>query len=128
MAGAYEVPGLKIGTLTAAADLSTYQFRCVKMTSTGINICGTAGEAVDGILQNKPAALGQEVALMCNGISKAVAGAAITKGAQVMTDTQGRVITAATAGSKIIGRALAAANNAGEIIPVLFSTPAHGVV
>lgn len=128
MAGAYEVPGLKIGTLTAAADLSTHQFKCVKMTSTGINVCGVAGEGVEGILQNKPAALGQEVELMCNGISKAVAGAAITKGAQVMTDASGRVITAATAGSKIIGVALEAAANAGEIIPVLFSCPARGVV
>jgi hypothetical protein len=37
----------------AAADLSTHQNKFVKITSTGIDVCG-AGDPIDGILTNNP--------------------------------------------------------------------------
>jgi hypothetical protein len=88
----YEIPVLKPGTLLAAADLSTYQFRCVKMTTTDntVNLSG-AGEAAIGILQNEPTA-GQSVEIELLGISKAEFGATVTAGDMLMSDSVGRLI------------------------------------
>lgn len=48
------------------------------------------------------------------------AGAAVSVGDLVMSDTVGRAITAATSGNKKNGRALTAATAAGEVITILF--------
>lgn len=125
---ATEQPGFNLGSEVAAADLSAAanQFKVVKMTSTGINLCTVSGEKVVGILQNKPAS-GKVADVMVCGKSKAVIGAAVAKGALLMTNASGQVITAATAGSTIIGWALEAGTNAGEIISIMLM-PAAGVV
>lgn len=123
---ATEQMGFNIGTEVAAADLSAKQFFAMKYTSSGVNIATAAGEPILGILQNKP--VSGAVADVCTlGVCKAVAGAAITKGAKLMTDANGRVITAATTGSTIIGWALEAAGASGDIITIALN-PATGVV
>lgn len=124
---AYEIPGFMDGTEVAAADLSTSQFLCVKETSNGINLCTVAGEEVYGVLQNKPAA-GQAANVMQDGVSKCKAGAAVAKGALIMTNASGKVITAATAGSSIIGQAKEAAGADGDIIACAINCVAGGVV
>lgn len=88
----YEIPVLKPGTLLAAADLSTYQFRCLKMTTTDntVNLSG-AGEAAIGILQNQPTS-GQSVEIELLGVSKAVFGATVVAGDLLMSDATGRLI------------------------------------
>jgi hypothetical protein len=75
----------------------------------------TAGGAVYGILQDTPQ-LGQPARVGLFGITKAVAGAAITAGAQLDCDAAGRVVTH-TAGI-IVGIALESASAAGQIIAV----------
>jgi hypothetical protein len=115
---ATEGPLLHDGSQTiAAADLSTKQFYCVKITAQrSVNLANSGGEAIYGVLQNKPTA-GQAADVGFLGISKAAAGAAITAGAYLMTDTTGRLIAATTTGHRV-AQALEAATAAGQLITV----------
>jgi len=111
-------------TFNASADLSTKQYRVVKLHSDGTIVVSSQGTAaLDqlGILQDKPAAAGRACQVRLFGISKAVAGAAINPGASVMADGNGAVI-AATNGKMALGIHIgtsAAANN--DIVPILLS-------
>lgn len=114
----YEIPGFKLGTLKASADLSANQYHFASISGTGtVGLCGAGLEAI-GVIQNKPAS-GDVVELDCDGVTKVVAGAAITPGteARVMSDGTGRAITA-TSTNKVLGFALEAATAAGQIIAV----------
>jgi hypothetical protein len=114
--------------LAAAADLSAYQYRVVRLTTTAnqVNVASHALAASPlaaiGILQNKPAAAGRAATVAYSGQSKAVAGAAVTLGQMVSHDGSGYVIDAVS-GANIIGRALEAAGAAGEIIKVQLQAP-----
>ncbi len=106
------------GHLVAAADLSTKQYYAVKVDSNGkIALCSSAGEFVTGILQNKPVAA-EAAQVQHSGTTKAVAGAAITAGARVMTNASGKVITLATSASIACGVALESAGADGDIIEI----------
>lgn len=94
-----------IGSLKAAADLSTKQYYIVLISAADkVNLCGNGGEAI-GILQNKPAADGRSAQVRTMGISQIEWGATVAAGARVMSDANGEGITA-TAGKKFIGRAI----------------------
>jgi len=112
---AYEVPLHRPPVGNAAADLSGKQFYCVKMTSSGVNLSGDT-EAILGVLQNKPES-GKPCEVETLGTTRAVAGAAITKGANIASGTGGK-IRAATTGDYISGIALEAAAADGDIIPI----------
>jgi len=117
-------------SFAATNDLTGKQFYlvdCDAATSTSsiTNVITptAAGQKVLGVLQNKPAA-GQEAQVMLLGISKVVAGAAVAAGDLVMSDNQGRAVTATPAGAFpatnfIVGRALNAAAAAGALISVV---------
>jgi hypothetical protein len=81
-----------------------------------VTVQTSSGGAVYGILQNTPAS-GQAADVGIMGISKVVAGAAITAGANLMCDTAGRAI-AQTSTNIIAAVALEAATAAGQIITV----------
>ena len=95
------------------------QFLAVKASGTTdhtVTLANTGGEQIFGLLQNKPyTSQAADVGLF--GISKAVAGAAITTGARLMTDTSGRLITC-TSGNFQVAQALEAATAANQIISV----------
>lgn len=117
---AIESPGLRVGFVTAAADLSAGQFYCVLTTGAfTVNLQTSANGRVDGILQNKPK-LGAAAELVVFGTSKAVAGAAIAAGAALGVDASGRVITWVS--GTVIGHSWEAAGAAGDIISVHLST------
>lgn len=87
---------------TASADLSTGlsgagssgQFLAVKISgSRTVGLASSGGELIYGILQNKPAT-GQAADVGILGITKAVAGAVVTAGNMLMTDTSGRMVPA----------------------------------
>lgn len=120
----YEIPGFKLGTLKASADLSAKQYHFVSISGTGtVNSTG-AGLGAVGVVQNKPAS-GEAAEIDCDGVTKVVAGAAITPGteARVMSDANGAAITA-TATNKVLGVALEAATAAGQVIAVKLLAPA----
>lgn len=122
---AYEFPVFIPGNITASADLSGQQLRFAKVSGQNtVTVTAASTDAVVGVLQNKPT-LGQEAAVMCLGISKVYAGAAVAAGAEVMSDATGRAITASAAAgaNRVIGVALEAAAAAGEVISVLLIGP-----
>ncbi len=107
--------------IRAGADFSENgQFRFVSIASGVLQLTGD-GALADGVLQNDPA-LGESgfVAPLNGSISKMEAGAAVTAGDEVGSDSTGRAVTAASA-DEINGHAIDAAGAAGEIIRVLIN-------
>jgi len=109
-------------TFEAAADLSTKQFYFVKLTAANtVDVCSGLTDVPCGVLQNKPSAAGRPAVVRMFGISKASADAAITVGALIGTSGDGQadpktVSTDAT--HYVVGVALTACSNAGEIIEI----------
>lgn len=121
----YEIPGFKFSQ-EASADLSAKQFHFLTAPDANkrTTFVGTQGAMSIGVLQNKPSAAGQAAEVMQNGISKVVAHAAVAAGAAVASSNTGRAITAAT-GNRVLGVAMEAAANAGEVIAVLLTGGGH---
>ena len=106
-------------TVKAEADLSSYQYRFVKVTNAGYGTLpandGTA-EHIIGVLQNKPAAYGRAARVAIAGHTKVLAGAAISSIGWVghlnagyaqaitagITTTQGRNITTAAGSGEYV--------------------------
>lgn len=116
---AYENPGKQI-TLPAAADLSALRYTGVVIDAAGRAAAPAAGGAIDGILQNKPSAVDRGATVMINGLSKAVAGAAVAAGADLAVTAAGKFITAVTTNRRV-ARAVTAATADLDIITVALS-------
>jgi len=110
----------KCVTLTAAADLSSYQYRFIKVDSSGYAaLCGD-GQDADGVLQNDPGAAGRAANVMVGvGITKITAGGTCTAGGDAASDANGRAVNAAS-GDYIKGVFLESATGAGQIIKMIF--------
>jgi hypothetical protein len=113
---AYEIPGPGF-TLPAAADFSTKQYHALVANNAGRAAIAGAGVPIIGILQNAPAAIDRACTIVDRGISKGVAGAAVTRGANVMVNGSGRFITA-TATNYAVGTALESAGADGDVIAI----------
>ena len=91
------------------------QFLVVGLSTTvdrTVNLTTLAGMRPYGVLQNKPSTgLAADVGIM--GITKAIAGAAITRGSEVMTSTLGGMLIAysSAANQYSCGRALESASS-----------------
>lgn len=109
------------------AEAAVLPYRVVKFgTAEGQVIqAAAAADACIGIASEiGQATVGGRIDVTHEGVQEAEAGAAVARGALLMSDASGRVITGtAAAGTNygVIGRALAAAGAAGEIIPVLLA-------
>ena len=103
-----------------AAALSGKEYLAAKFDANGkIVVCSTAGEVALGLLgaEEGTKAAGDTIAVQIKEIGLWKAGAAVAAGAAVMTDANGKAVTA-TAGKFILGYALKAATAAGQVIPV----------
>jgi len=96
---AYEGNLSTIPGLVAAGDLSSDQYKFVKMTASDVAKNTTAGAAVDGVLQNAPAAAGRAATVADGGVTKLYAGDTIAKGNLIMSDANGKGIPAAALAS-----------------------------
>jgi hypothetical protein len=123
---AYEGTQRTIPGVVASGDLSSDQYKFVNISATGAAVNTTLGGVVDGVLQDAPDAINRAATVAFSGVTKVVAGAAVVKGARVMSNATGLAITAATTGSHIKGTALEAAGASGDIIAILLDT--QGVV
>lgn len=86
---AIEIPGHPKAPFTAAADLSTKQYRFVKITADlAVNVCSGATDCPCGVLQDKPLS-GVAAEVMTFGITKVVAGGNITAGDRIQSDANG---------------------------------------
>lgn len=113
---AYESAQVKIGSLTAAADLSSKQYHFVKLASaTTVNVCSAITDKPIGVLQNKPTS-GQAAEVCLFGISKVSADGTLAAGDVIGTsaDAQADAITPGTDTTVFAaGQAISAAS-AGE--------------
>lgn len=111
-------------TKSYVAELAVLPYRIVKFgTADGqVQQAAAAGDACIGVADNLGQdTVGTRVDVIQSGIAEVEAGAAITRGALVISDASGRAITAAAAAGtnvRYVGVALANAGGAGEIIPV----------
>lgn len=119
---AQEQLGLCVGRETADADYTTKQFFGVKFSATGVALCSTLGEAVDGFLQNAPD-LGEVANVCIDGVSKAVASGAIAKGTKCSINAAGKLTTALTT-HYIVGSLLEAATADGDVVSFMINR--HG--
>lgn len=87
---AFQQPDLMI-TLPAAADLSTHQFKFVKLDTSGqaAAIAAVTDRPV-GVLQNKPNAVGKSATVMVIGITKLEGDANLAKGDLIGTSADGQ--------------------------------------
>lgn len=114
-------PLQEIGFLVSSADYSdgSGRNRFVVHSTTADKTFTRAGAGAFGfgVLTNDPAA-GEAGNITVAGVEKVLAGAAVVRGAQVMSDANGKAITA-TATNQRLGIALESASAADEYIAVL---------
>lgn len=81
----------------AAGDLSTKQYHCVSVNSSGqVAVATGAGEKVVGVLQNTPSAAGRVAVVAVSGKSKIVLDATLAKGAWVGSSADGQAAAPGT--------------------------------
>lgn len=128
---AYEIPGFKDGTRTAASDLSALQFQFVKIAASGqVDAISANTDVPYGVLQNAPTA-GQAAEVMCNGISKLVMAAATTEGTLIGPGATGKgtaYVNGTDTTKYIVGRCVQATGANNGIGSVAFDclTPNRG--
>jgi hypothetical protein len=99
-------------TMTAAGAITAHRF----VTAAGAQ-AGADANAI-GVALAAASAAGDKVPVLAIGTVSVEAGAAISAGATVKADAQGRAVPWATSGARL-GIALAAASAAGELVEVL---------
>lgn len=109
-------------TMTPVASTAIRARRFVELTAAGLvqEVSNAATSDAIGVSQQASLASNDDIAIpiaLLKGIVEVEAGAAVVRGANVGSDTQGRAITPAINGP-IYGKALKAASAAGEIIEV----------
>ena len=116
---AYENLG-KCISLEASTDLSSYQYRFVKLSTTQLALCGDGQNAI-GVLLNDPAAQARAGNVMVgSGVTKVVAGGNVTAGDLISSDASGRAVTAVS-GDFLLGHALeTSTSGAGAVVSILF--------
>ena len=109
-------------SFTAEVDLSSWQYKPVKIGSANMTVdkADADNDPTIGILQNKPVA-GQPAEVCVAGISKAIAGAALsTPGALVECEVTTGGMIAAASGGFAIGRVVQTAADT-EVCSILVS-------
>lgn len=115
---AYE-NSLHVISAVAGADLSTHQYKFVKLNSTAnqVVLCGD-GEDGDGVLQNDPAS-GEAALVAIGGATKVKLGGTVAAGGVVSSGASG-VANASANGDYMLGKALTGGAS-GEIITMIFA-------
>ena len=105
-------------SLEAAADLSAEQYTFFDVDTSGEAAQQTsAGGRAIGVLLNNPDAQGKAAEIQIAGVAKVTAGATVTAGDNVQSDTTGRAILAASS-DHVLGIALTG-GAVNEVIRVL---------
>ena len=117
-------------TQSLAGPSGSGQFLCVALSGSvdrTVVLATAAGQQIYGILQNKPG-LGQAADVGIFGITKAVAGAAITRGAPLMAASTGAVIAWTSTSNKVqIGYALESASAISQVITMFLGNTGNTV-
>lgn len=129
---AYE-EALRTLTLTAGAGVAATtdplnpgagsRHKFVVFGAGGSCVLATNADTIDevaGVLQNKPQAAGHPCTVAIAGVSPVYSGAAVADNTAVKIDATGRIVAATIPADAalVVGRTLAAAAGAGELVPV----------
>lgn len=105
-------------TGVAGESLTTSKYYIVQLDASGnIEIGEGATDLLVGVLQNKPAS-GEATLYRFAGTTKVVVAGAIAIGDWVTTDSAGKAVATTTDKDTVIGRALEASANDGDIIEI----------
>ena len=96
----------------------------IATTTAGGAAGGANGDRMVGVLQNKPEVAGAASTVMLDGISKAVAGAAIAVNDRLKTNGAGRFIPVTSASDVVAGVAETLASTNGELFTIRFGISA----
>ncbi len=111
----------------AVAPMTKHRFAVLTANSEEAAQAAASNVVVIGVNLFDVAALdvthGRGCSIQMAGIAELEAGAAIARGALVMSDSSGRAITGATAGNYVVGIALEACSGVGTRVPVLLAIP-----
>lgn len=106
----------------SAVPNSGMMYRMVKVTGAHqAGLSTAAGDVIVGVMQNKPQKPGAAATIGFIGVTNVVAGAAISAGASLVSDANGRAVPVGatpSGGKKLI--ALGIASGAGELVPAMF--------
>jgi hypothetical protein len=114
-----QIPVIQSGFPCGASALTC--FHLVK-TPTAVVVSGSAGEAILGVVQNNPTGTSQTASVMIIGRTSMIANAAIAALAKLASAGNGKVRTAQS-GDTVIGMALTAASNDGDLFDGIVNTP-----
>ncbi len=89
---AFEIPVLVDSKHRAYADLSTHQYKFVKLTANGIELVAALTDKPFGVLQNAPVA-GESAQVMRLGLTKVISGGTIAINAAVGTSAAGLAVS-----------------------------------
>lgn len=101
----------------AGADLSAKLFFAAKLNTDGELVLAGDGEEVYGII-TEVATEGYPATVQKSGMTKAVCGAAINPGVKVMSDGNGKLITATGAGKATLGIARSKTTTGDQLVEV----------
>ena len=104
-------------TMKAEGDLSSYQYRAVKVVNSGYGTLatGTADDII-GIQLNKPAAYGRALKVVIGGHTKAISEASISAGDYLGLGSGGALKKGEFGLSKIVGIALTDGGGSGQYV------------
>lgn len=112
---AYEIPGFCFSSMSRG---TIRQYRAVVLGDGVVTEIAVADAKISGIAQMEAASASPEtIRVMNSGISKAIAGDAVTAGNELVTDNQGRLVPDSS-DSNLVARALTG-GAVGEEISVL---------
>jgi hypothetical protein len=113
----YTLPGF-----VASATLAAAQFKIVKLASTAgqVKLAAAATDPIVGVLNNNPGAA-EAAEIQYTGVAKVLAETSVGIGDLVAASSTGRAKTTTTGNDKVLGRALDASGQAGDLIRVLLS-------
>ena len=121
---AFECAVLLDGTRKAGADLSSSQYKFVKLDTSGdVVACAAVTDIPYGVLQNDPAS-GETAEVMVIGISKVQGDADLTKGDQIGTSSDGQAAAYANGTDTtkyIVGQVLTDNSTAGGYITAVIN-------
>ncbi len=104
----------------ASTDLSTYQFRLMKLDANGRLALATAtDDDLIGVLANKPDALGVAAKLCIGGVHRVKASAAFNEGDRISTDGNGFAAALTTDTKTYVGTAMTAPGASLDIFEML---------
>jgi hypothetical protein len=124
---AYEIANYAVKvTLEAGADLSSAQYKFVKISSGKAVLCAADTDVPFGVLQNTPAS-GEEASILVVGGSKVVASTSLNAGVLIGTNGSGKaeVRTPGTTTTKYtVGTVLLGAGADGELLTAVINCAA----